>query len=136
MISKKDLAKKNAIPRYVFAFILVVGGIILDYLNITREFLGFESVGNWLVFVGFIMVAVITLQIISNKKRIVDERMEKLGYKASRITFLFIIIGAFIVMVWDGISPIGIAYSMFMSHLIAWVMLVYFVSYKILERIA
>jgi uncharacterized membrane protein len=126
--------RRQAIWRYSFAFILVVAGIVFNYLGFNQEFLGFGTVGNWLVFVGLIMFAVITLQFIKREKRIVDERMEKIGYKASRITFLFIIFGGFIIMVLDGISKIEVSYSIFMSNLIALVVLIYFVSYKILEK--
>jgi len=134
MVSRKSFGKKQAIPRYIFAFIVIVAGIILEYIDIEKEFLGFQSVGTWLIYVGFVMLAIITLSMISQKKKIVDERMEKIAYKSSRVTFLFVIIGAFVVMIWDGISKIEVSYSMFMSHMIAWIVLVYFVAYKILER--
>lgn len=134
MTSKKMFTKKQTIWRYAFAFSLIIFGIILNYLELGKNFLGFESVGSWLIFVSFIMFTVITLQVISNKKRIVDERMEKIAHKSARVTFVFIIFGAFVVMIIDAIKPITIAYSMFMSHMIAWIVLVYFVSYKILER--
>lgn len=130
----KKQNKKHAIARYLFAVLLLVGGIALNYLNIGKEFLGFESVGTWMIFVSLIMFAIITLQIISNRKRTIDERMESIAYKASRITSLFIIFGAFTIMIIDGINPIKISYAMFMSHMIAWIVLIYFVSYKILEK--
>ncbi len=131
---KKQINKKQAIPRFILAFIILTTGIILNYLEIGNEFLGFQSVGNWLIFVGFIMFVIITLNIISNKKRIIDERMESIAYKASRITFISIILSAFTIMVIDAIKPITIPYSLFMSHSIAWIVLIYFISYKILER--
>lgn len=134
MISQKAFGKKQAVPRYVFAIIVLIAGIILEYLGIGKNFLGFESVGNWLIFVGFIMLAIITISLMSQRKKIVDERMEKIAYSASRVVFLFVILGAFVVMILDGIKPIEVSYSMFMSHLIAWVVLVYIVSYKILEK--
>ncbi len=126
--------KKQAIPRYIFAFIIIIAGITFSYLKIGSDFLGFESVGYWLIYVGFIMLVVITLQFMTNKRRIVDERMEKIGYMASRVTFIVLIFAAFVIMIWDAINPITVPYSMFMAHLIAWMMLVYFVAYKILER--
>lgn len=126
--------KKRVAWRYSFAFVLILAGILFNSLKYNNEFLGFATVGNWMIYVGFIMFAVVTLQFMNNKKRIVDERMEKIGYKASRITFLFIIFGAFVVMILDGVSKIESSYSMFMSYAICLVVLVYFVSYKILER--
>lgn len=131
---KSKQIDRGIVARYIFAFVVLVGGIFLEAANIGRDFLGFESLGIWLIFVGFLMLVIITLQKISNRKRIVDERMEKIGYKSARVTFLFIIFGAFAVMVWDGISSINISYSMFMSHMIAWIVLIYFVSYKVLEK--
>lgn len=134
MPTRKVVTKKNIIARYVFAFVLVVAGIVANYMNLADEFLGFQSVGNWLIFVGFIMFAVVTISAISKKDRIVDERMEKIAYMSSRVTFIFIILGAFVVMVWDGISKINVPYSIFMSNMMAWIVLVYFVSYKIIEK--
>ncbi len=121
--------------RYGFALAITIAGIVFSYFKIGQEFLGFASVGSWLIYVGFVMLAVITLQLISNKKRIVDERMEFLAYKAARITFVFIILAAFVVMIADGIKTITIPYSYFMSYLICGIVLVYFVSYKILLRL-
>ncbi len=126
--------KKQATWRYFFAAVVIALGIFLNLMNVGNEFLGFESVGTWLVYVGFIMVAIITLQLISNKKRIVDERMVALSYKATRVTFVLMIFAAFAIMILDGIKPIEIPYSFFMSYLIAFMMLVYFISYKIIER--
>lgn len=130
----QKFGRKQTFARYVFAFLVVVTGLGLEYFNVGKEFLGFYSVGTWMIYVGFVMFAVITLQYFSNKKRVVDERMEKIGYKASRVTFLFIIFGAFIVMILDGIKKIEIEYSLFMANMMAWIVLVYFVSYKILEK--
>jgi len=80
------------------------------------------------------MLAVITLQVISKKKRLVDERMEFVASKASRITFIIIILAAFIIMVIDGLKPIVVPYSYFMSYFICGIVLANLVSYKILLR--
>ena len=133
-MAKNNINKKNSVWRYGFAIILIITGTILSYLNIRNEFLGFSSVGSWLIYVGFIMLAIVTLQLMSNKKRIVDERMHFVATKAARITFIGIILFAFVIMVIDGIKPINIAYSYFMSYLICGIVLLYLVSYKILLR--
>lgn len=133
-MTQKHINKKNSVWRYSFATILIIAGIILSYLKIGNEFLGFSSVGSWLIYVGFIMLAIVTLQLMSNKKRIVDERMQFVATKASRITFMGIILFAFIIMIIDGIKPISIAYSYFMSYLICGIVLIYVISYKILLR--
>lgn len=135
MKNKQDKNKKrNLIWRYSFATLLIIFGIVLSYFNIGDEFLGFSSVSLWLIYVGFVMLAVISLQILSKKKRIVDERMEFIATKASRITFIGIILFAFIIMIIDGIKPIEFAYSYFMSYFICGIVLLYIISYKILLR--
>src|SRR6056297_3151979 len=133
MVTKKpdkDIMKKQAIPRYISAFVIILVGIIFEMMNLGKDFFGFQSVGIWLVFVGFIMLAIITINLISKRKKIIDERMQWLAYKASRITFIVIIFAAFIIMVWDGIRTIYIPYSMFMSYMIAFIVLIYFIAYK------
>lgn len=135
VVSKKIITKKQTIWRYLFGFLLVVIGILLNYFKIGQEFLGFNSIGLWMIYVGFVMFIVITLQYFSKRKKIIDERMEKIGYRSSRIVFLILILGAFIIMIIDGIKPIIIPYHMFMSYMISGIVLIYFVSYKILEKI-
>jgi hypothetical protein len=120
--------------KYGFAVFLIIAGLILMYLKIGEEFLGFSSVGSWLIYVGFVMLAIITLQLISNKKRIVDERMEFVATKAARITFLALIIFAFLIMIIDGIKPITMPYSYFMSYLISGIVFIYFISYQVLLK--
>ncbi len=126
--------KKQIIWRYAFAVAVILAGAILSYYNLGNEFLGFASVGNCLLYIGFVMLAIITLQLKFNRKRIVDERMQFIATKAGRITFLAIILAAFIVMVLDAINPITISYSYFMSYFICAIVFVYFISYKILLR--
>ena len=121
--------------RYCFAIAVIFVGLAMLYLKIGGEFLGFSSVGSWMIYIGFIMLAVITLQLFLNKKKIVDERMEFVASKAAKITFTTIILFAFIVMIIDGIRPINVAYSYFMSYLVCGIILIYLISYKILLRL-
>jgi uncharacterized membrane protein len=135
MKNKQDKTRKrNLIWRYSFATLLIIFGIVLSYFNMSNEFLGFSSVSLWLIYVGFVMLTVITLQMLFKKERIVDERMEFIASKASRVTFIGIILFAFLIMIIDGIKPIEIAYSYFMSYLICGIVLLYIVSYKILSN--
>lgn len=135
MKDKQDKTRKrNLIWRYSFATLLIISGIVLSYFNIGNEFLGFSSLSLWLIYVGFVMITVITLQMLFKKKRIVDERMEFIAAKASRITYVFIILFAFVIMIIDGIKEIELPYSYFMSYLICAIMLVYLLAYKILEK--
>jgi uncharacterized membrane protein len=126
--------KKQTFWKYGFAIIIILIGLILNYKNIGTGFLNFDSIGNWLIYVGFVMLTIVTLQFISDKKRIVDERMQLIGMKASRITYVAIILVAFITMVIDGIKTITIPYSRFMSTFVCGIVLIYFISYKILEK--
>lgn len=135
MKNKQDKTRKrNLIWRYSFATLLILSGIVLSYFNIGNEFLGFSSLSLWLIYVGFVMLTVITLQMLFKKKRIVDERMEFIAAKASRVTFVGIILFAFLIMIIDGIKPIEVAYSYFMSYLICGIVLLYMISYKILSN--
>lgn len=120
--------------RYGFAVILIIAGLLSFNYNLENEFLGFSSVGTWLIYVGFIMLAVITLQLIFNKKRIVDERMQLIASKAGRITFLAIIIFSFVIMIIDGFKQITIPYSYFISYFICGIILIYVISYKLLLK--
>ncbi len=130
----KKSPKTRLIARYGFSVAVILAGLILNYLEVGSEFLGFSSIGSWLVYVGFIMMAIITLQLISKKKRITDERSEFVASKAARISFVAIILFAFVVMILDGIKPIQVSYSYFMSSMVCGIILVYLVSYKILNR--
>ena len=126
--------KKQAIWRYGFAIIIIISGLIMNYYNLGEDFLGFSSVGNWLIYVGFVMLAIATLIFIQKKKRIVDERSQFIGMKTARWTYVFIILILFITMVIDGVKSITIPYSQFTSMLICGITLFYFVTYKIIER--
>ncbi len=124
----------QAIYRYGFVMITLIAGLMLNYFKLGQNFLGFASVGNWLIYVGLVMLLVVTLQTAKNKKIIVDERSQFIGMKAARWTYVFIILGLFITMIVDGVKPITIPYSQFMSTFICGITLTYFVAYKILER--
>ena len=126
--------KKELVWRYGFALIVLIAGIVLEYFNIGEGFLGFGSVGYWLIYVGIVMLAVATLQLLLGKRRIIDERSQFIGMKAARITYVFIILSLFVTMIIDGIKSITIPYSQFMAMLICGITLVYFISYKILEE--
>lgn len=131
MITKN---KTGTVWRYGFAVLLILLGLLTLHYNIGNEFLGFSSVGTWLIYVGFIMLTVTTLQLVSKKKKIVDERMQFISSKALGITYLSVILIAFIVMIIDGIKPITIPYSYFMSYFACGIILIYAISYKILLR--
>ena len=126
--------KKQAVWKYLFGIVIILAGLILNYKNMGMEFFAFSSVGNWMIYIGFVILGVITLQLIFSKKLRIDERIQIIEMKSTRITYLFTILAAFVIMIIDGIKPITISYQYFMSYLICGIVLVYFLTYKILER--
>lgn len=120
---------------FALAFIVVAVGIMLNQLKIgVDEYLGFATLGNWLMYIGLVMLFVNLLRAISKKDRLVDERMEYIGSQASRIVFIALIVVAFVIMVADGIEPIDIPLGMFMAYLINAMLLIYFISYKVMLK--
>lgn len=129
----KDSTK--LIIKYSFGLIMILLGVIFQVTGIgNRAFLGFGTVSAYLIYVGFLSLIIITLKSFTKKKRLVDERMIAVANKANRIVFISIIFAGFAIMIIDGIKPINIAYSLFMSYLICGIILVYAISYKILLK--
>jgi len=82
-----------------------------------------------------IIIAINIIQrISSNRERLIDERMEKIAYQASRITFLYVVLISFTVMIIDGIKQVSIPYSEFMSYFISSIVLIYLITYKTIEK--
>lgn len=122
---------------YAIALVALTLGLLFDYFKIgSPTFQIFGSVGNWLIYTGFIglIIATVRLIFVSKKKKTIDERMEFVATKALRISFLSLIIGAFIIMIIDGIKTITIPYHIFMSYLVCGLLLIYIVAYKILLK--
>jgi O-antigen/teichoic acid export membrane protein len=121
---------------YAFALICIMAGLLFNYFNIgNSNFQIYGSVGNWLVNIGFVGLIIATVRLLARKKQNKgDERMEFVATKALRITFLFLIIGAFILIIFDGIKTITLPYHLFMSYLICVLLIIYFVTYKLLLR--
>jgi hypothetical protein len=134
-VSKKINTRKRMRIKYAAAFIIIIFGILLEVYEIGgNSFAGFPSLGIWIIFTGFIMTAIISLNIFSKKEKIIDERMEHIGYKASRVTTLILILTLFATMIIDGIQPINTRYYFYASFLVSFYILTYLVSYKIIER--
>jgi hypothetical protein len=136
-MSENDLKKSSPkkIAGFVIAFIFIALGIMMHYLKIGEgPYLGFASVGIWLSYVGFIALTISVVRMFRKKERFIDERMLAIAAKANRIVFLSVIIAAFIIMILDGIKTIMVPLGLFMSYIVMGMMLVYFVSYKILLK--
>lgn len=112
---------------------MMASGIILQELNIGNEYyLGFASVGSWLIYVGVLSIIISILQSLIKKEKKVDERMVYLANKANRITFLATIIISFLVMVIDGAIHISMPYSEFMGYFLCLIILFHLIVYKLL----
>ena len=121
--------------KYAFALAMLIFGVLLNHFNLgAAGFSVYGSVGTYFMYSGFTMLIFATLTEIWRRDRIVDERMQFIATKAMRLTFLCLIIAAFITMVIDGIRPITMPYHMFMSYLVSGILAVYYISYKILLR--
>ena len=125
--------RRKAAIQYGFALALIVLGLLFNNYDIGfRDFVTFGSVGNWLIFIGVVVMLATTLRAVLRKKEVVDERMEFVAAKAMRITFLALVAGAFIIMLIDGIMPITLPYFLFMSYLLCALILIYTITYKVL----
>lgn len=134
-VSKKVITKKVAIFKYAFAAFLILLGVIFKVFGIgNKEFFSFNSVAFYLIYIGFLMLFIVAITNFTKRNKIIDERMEKLGYKAYRWTFSIMFIAAFALMIFDGITTIQIELSNFLSYAVCFILIVYVISYKILER--
>ena len=135
VVSKKVITKKVAISKYAFAAFLIFLGVTFKILGIgNNEFFSFNSVAFYLIYVGFLMLFIVTITNFTKRNKIIDERMEKIGYKAYRWTFSIMFIAAFALMIYDGIQEIQIDLSNFISYVVCFILIIYVISYKILER--
>ena len=134
-VSKKIWTKKSLAYRYLFSAGLILFGLTLNFFKIGENyFAGFNTVGNWIIYIAILISIIATISYKRKKKKIIDERMEKIGYHASRLTTLIFFISLFILMIIDGIYQITIRYYLFISYTICFYLIIYFIAYKILER--
>lgn len=135
VVSKKAITKKGIITRYIFAASIVILGLTLNILNIGKtNFFSYDSVGNYMLFVGALITLITTLSIFTKKDKIIDERHERIAVGAMKYVWYFIFIGGFSIIIADGISPIKISIRHFISYAMCLIILVYAISYKILEK--
>jgi L-asparagine transporter-like permease len=134
-VSKKIDTKKGIKTKYAVALAIIIIGILITIFNVGEsEFAGFPSLGTWIIFTGAIIAAITTMKLSSKKERIIDERMEHIGYKASRVTTLMLILTLFSTMILDGIYTLTIPYHIYASFLVCFYIAVYVISYKVIER--
>ncbi|MBN2881251.1 hypothetical protein JXM83_04320 [Candidatus Woesearchaeota archaeon] len=121
--------------KYASAIVFIIAGILFNQFNIGTNFDIMGSVGNWLIYVGFVSLAINVLRTMKSPKKKPDERAYYIGAKANRIVFVAIILVAFFIMVIDGIKPITLSYHLFMSYFVCGIVFTYFIAYSILNTI-
>ena len=135
MTSKKVVTKKSMMLRIVFIAILIIIGISLNLYNIgSNEFFGYSTVGYYLIYIGFVMILATSIIYFTKREKIIDERTEMLRYKAGAITFTVFIFVAFLIMILDGINPITMRYSMFISYAVCAVLVFYVICLQDLRE--
>ena len=134
-VSKKANTTKNTMITMTFGVSLILIGIIFAYLGIGEQtFAGFPNLGIWIIFVGLVSMAITTIKRILRKDQIIDERMEHIGYKASRITTLVLIFALFAVIIVDGLIELTFRYYLFASFLTCLYVFTNLRAYKLIER--
>jgi hypothetical protein len=133
-VSKKANTKKSFKIKLIWAIGLIIIGFLFLFFRIGQDnFLVFPSAGLFLIYVGFIALIVAIIPQILNKNRIVDERAEHIGYKASRITTILLFLTLFITIIIDEMITIKIPYSIYASFLTCFYVICYLLSYKLIE---
>lgn len=128
------MKRRNTIS-YIFGIGIILAGLLFNYLGIGPNGLfSFSTVGNFVIYIGIISLVITSLQVITKKQRKTDERMMSAALQSGRITLVLIILAAFIIMIADGISPIKIRYSTFMSYFVMFVILSNLITYKLLMK--
>jgi len=128
--------KTKSILRYGLSLVLIAMGLLFNHYGLgSPEFTIFGSIGSYLVYIGFVMLLITAVrQIFVKKEKKTDERMEFVAAKASRVTMLFMILGAFAVVLLDGIQKITMPYHLFVSYSVCAILLFYMISYYVLLR--
>ena len=119
----------------ILGLVIIFLGIIFNYFSIgMNKMFSFASVGNFLVYVGIVSLVIGVLKTVTRKTRKVDERMMAAALQGGRINLVIVLLFAFVVMIIDGISPITIAYSTFISYFIMFIVISNLIVYKLLLK--
>ena len=121
--------------KFAFALTLILTGLVLNNVGLgAGDFGTFDSVGTYLIYIGFVGLLLVGLSAAWIKDKVIDERMQFVANKAMKLTFVFFVAIAFVVMIIDGIEPITMPYHLFMSYFVSGLLAFYFISYRILLR--
>lgn len=136
--NEKKKSKKNNVSfriSILIAFILIAVGIVLNSMGFNNGFFEFASFGNWIVFLGTMILIVSLINLIFSNKTIVDERTAMIKFKSAQVSYVFFLILAFILMIIDELNPLEIKISYLLSYLICAILIVNFLTYRILNKI-
>lgn len=132
---KKTVQSRERVLKIVVGVLVIIAGVLLNYLHIgTENLLGYASAGTWLIYVGFVMLLVVFIKAIVKKEHKRDERDYFVAMKASHMTMFAMIVGSFILMVVDRITQIQIPYHRFLSYMVCAILIIYVMSYKLLQQ--
>jgi uncharacterized membrane protein len=106
-VSTKTRTGRSLLIKYAFAFCALIAGIALNALGVGSSSFTFGSVGNWLMYIGAVTAIIATVSLFRDKEKIVDERAEKIGYKAYRMASVAFLLLAFALMVPTASRPSG-----------------------------
>jgi len=127
--------KKIMLYKSIFAGLMIIIGTILELTTKSEtNFFGFNSVGIYLITIGIIFFIIIALYAIFFKERKIDERMLLHAYKSGRLTYAFLIVVAFAIMIIDGINPITIPYKTMMAYFIIGSTFVLMISFWLMSK--
>ena len=121
--------------KFAFALTLILTGLVLNNVGLgVGNFGTFDSVGTYLIYIGFVGLLLTGLAAAWVKDNVIDERMQFVATKAMKLTFVFLVAVAFVIMIADGIEPITMPYHLFMSYFVSGLLAFYFIAYRILLR--
>jgi nitrate reductase gamma subunit len=133
-VNKKMAEQKNKnTAKLLFGIIFIIAGLALNLARIgENKMFNFATVGDYLIYIGLIAIAVTALTFKKEKK--FDERIILINYRATKITFSAFIIACFALIIIDGIAPINLEYKSFLSYLVCGLILLHLIAYKIIEK--
>jgi hypothetical protein len=136
VVSKKIVSKKIIFSKYIFALVIILSGLILNFFKIgMNEMFSYSSVGNYLIYCGILLTFIVSITSFFKRDKIIDERAEKIGYKATAYVWWILFLGGFLLIIFDGIYHFQVSLGLFVSYTICLLLIVYVIAYKILERI-
>lgn len=126
----------RTLMKYAFGIGLIAIGVLFESFGLGYEsFSPFGSVGLFLIFIGFGVVLLATIQLIwKPRNKIVDERMEFVAAKAMRVTFVVLVITGFVLIIVDGIARITLPVHLLMSYIVCLLLVAYVIAYNILLK--